>query len=466
MMPSKAVRFRARQVATLATIYHQCLVDAEYGALLEDLGQETLDPWIGASVREAKRERDKAVRVPATLVHEIARTASLAYEAWVQARQESDFETFAPWLRKMTDLKRQEAACLTDDARLPYDALIDIYEPGMTTAQLDPLFEELRPRLAGLLERIMASPRQPKSEVIRGTFPTDQQETFGRMVITAMGFDWEAGRLDRSPHPFCSGLTPFDVRITTRYSEEDFSIAFFGMVHEAGHGLYEQGLDPDRFGLHACEAISLGIHESQSRLWEIFVARSGAFWDHWFEKLRQQFPGQFNTTLHDFLHAVNQVKAGPIRVDADEVTYGLHVILRYEIEKALMEETLEVEDLEQVWNSKMASYLQVTPAHASEGVLQDVHWSHGLIGYFPTYLLGTLYAAQLFRKALDEIGSLQEEIASGHLLSLREWLRQKVHQPGRTRTAEQLIREVTGANLNSEHFLDHLEDKYGRLYAL
>ncbi len=465
IMPDKGNRFRAGQMATLQSIYHSKLISPEMGEALERLGGEKLDLWGASSVREARRLREKALKIPPDLVAEMARTTSHAYHHWVKARQNSNLAEFAPWLARMVELKRRQARCLQLGENL-YDSLLDDFEPGMKTARLDPLFADLQPRLTRLLERVQSAPRKHRRGLIRGQYPRDRQEAFGRRVITAMGFDWDAGRLDVSPHPFCSGLTPFDVRITTRYQSDDFSVALFGMVHEAGHALYEQGLDSERYGLTACETISLGIHESQSRLWENCISRSRPFWEHWYPELRSTFPGQLDgVPLDEFMGAINRVKPSLIRVDADELTYGLHVILRYEIEKALLNDELEASDLEEVWNRKMKEYLGVTPTNAAEGVLQDVHWSSGLFGYFSTYLLGTLYATQFYRQAGKEMPDLEAAIRRGQMLPLRRWLEEAIHQKGMTRSADELVVEVTGEPLNTEHFIHYLETKYGQLYG-
>ena len=466
MIPPLASPLRAGQLSTLAAVCHQRLTSPKMGETLEQLKEADLDLWQRASVREMGRQYDKAVRVPETLVRELAKTTSLAYQAWVVSRSNSDFSTFAPWLKKVVELKREEARCLQSSGSL-YEALLDEYEPAMTVHELDDLFETIRPRLTSLLERIQSSGKHPSQNFQTGDFPISRQESFGRAVLTAMGFEWDAGRLDCSPHPFCTGLSPLDVRITTRYNQQDFTASLFGIIHEGGHALYEQGLDSERYGLPACDAISLGIHESQSRLWENQVARNGPFWEYWLPRLQKTFPGQLDqVSLDDFVHAINRVEATFIRVEADEVTYGLHVILRYEIEKLLIEEDLEVEDLENTWNQKTSDYLGIVPSDPAEGVLQDTHWSQGLIGYFPTYLLGTVYASQIFDSAEKSIPELSQHFRAGRLYPLREWLREKIHKRGKTVQAPILIQEITGDALNSSRFLDYLEDKFGALYDL
>ncbi len=466
MMPPQGASFRARQISTLATLHHDKLTDPKLDQILKQLEATKLELWDRASVREMLRRCQKATRVPRILVRELAETTSLAYQAWVRARQESNLSIFAPWLRKIIQLKQQEARCLQSSNSL-YEALLDEYEPEMKTSQLNRLFTDLRPRLTSLFKEIDSSSHQSNPHRLEGNYPTSQQQAFGYKVLTAIGFDWTAGRLDVSPHPFCSTLSPGDVRMTTRYNESNFCSSFFGMIHEAGHGLYEQGLNSKYFGLPACESISLGIHESQSRLWENQVSRSREFWEYWLPRFRRSFPGQLEKmSLDDFVHAINSVQSSFIRVEADEVTYGLHVILRYELEKSLIEGELAVNDLEEAWNDKMEEYLGIVPSRASDGFLQDTHWSQGLIGYFPTYLLGTLYAAQIFAQARKDISDLKGHIRRGNLVPLREWLKKNIHVRGKTVTAVKLIEEISGEPLRAIYFLSYLEEKFGKLYRL
>jgi len=459
MMPPEGAEHRAAHLSTLAVLQHERLVDPAFGAAVEALrSDDDLQPEDRAAVAEAKRQVDRATKLPPRLVAELAEHAVLCYEAWVKARKASDFQAFAPWLARMAELKRQEARCLVDSGS-PYNALLDDYEPGMTTTELDSLFGRLRPALSRLLASIQQRSAQPAG-LPPGPFPRTIQEEIGKQVITAMGFDWNAGRLDVSAHPFCAGFSPRDVRITVRYFEDQFAPSFFGMIHEAGHALYEQGLNPTRYGNFDCEAISLGIHESQSRLWENQVARSRPFWSYWLPHLQKAFePVLADVSLDEFLRAVNRVRPSLIRVEADEVSYGLHVILRYELEKQLMEDNLPATDLNEAWNARMEDYLGIRPESAANGVLQDIHWSQGLFGYFPTYLLGNLYAAQLFRQAGQSIPDLEERISTGDLRTLREWLRDNVHRLGKTVGAAELIQRVSGESLNPDYFLQYLEQK-------
>jgi carboxypeptidase Taq len=466
MMPRAGAEHRARQRATLAETVHEKLTDPVLVEALERLIPETSDPRRLAGLRELKRQAEKAARVPKSLVAELASVTALAYEHWVRARSDSNFSGFAPWLKRVVELKRQEADCLNlFDCR--YDNLLDEFEPGARSSWIREAFSALRPALTRLLERIEEAPTACGTFAIDGDYSTDSQLSFGKEVLTAMGFDWSAGRIDVSPHPFCVGISPLDVRLTTRYSDKNFTRAFFGMIHEAGHGLYEQGLDTEEYGLPTCESVSLGIHESQSRLWENQVARSRAFWTHWYPRLRAVFPGRLDDLDFDrFLLAVNRVEPSLIRVEADEVTYGLHIILRFEIECDLIEDRLDIESLPEIWKARMEEYLGIRPSDDAEGILQDTHWSHGLIGYFPTYLLGNLYAAQLMEQARRDVPLLDQSLARGEMMDLTHWLRRNVHRAGRTEDADGLIRRLTGEPLRAEYFLDYLTGKYSELYGL
>lgn len=466
MMPSKGAASRARLRATSAAIYHEKLTDSSLEDLMSQLEDSDLEDWQRRSLQEMRREQRKALRVPRRLVQELAETASTAYEFWVKARNESRFDTFAPWLKKLLDLKREEARCLELSSSL-YESLLDEYEPEMKEPALEAIFGQVRPYLSKLVERVRSSSVYSKVKRLEGNFPIALQERFGRDVLTAMGFDWQAGRLDQSPHPFCTGFSPQDVRITTRYQQENFTAALFGVIHEGGHALYEQGLDPSHCGLPICEAISLGIHESQSRLWENQVGRSRAFWNFWLPPLKETFSGELkDISMDEFILSANLVEPSPVRVTADEVTYGLHIILRFELEKALLNGDVDVEDLPTEWNARMNEYLGIKPVNDAEGVLQDIHWSHGLIGYFPTYLLGNLYAAQLMDQAERSIPDLEQHIAEGNFSPLRTWLGTNVHSVGKTLSAEELIIKITGEPLNPGFFLKYLETKFGDLYEL
>jgi carboxypeptidase Taq len=467
-MPPKGHEHRAEQLAILSGLVHERTVSDEMGALLDELAGPAAAGALGAeraaNVREVRRSYDRAKKLPRELVEEIAKTQSLAQEAWVHARKASDFAAFAPWLEKNLALQKRVADLYGYETE-PYDALLDVYEPGARARDIAPVFAALRREIVPLVQAIGASSRRPTP--LRGPFPKEKQREFGEAVARDMGFDFEAGRLDISAHPFCSGFHPRDVRLTTRYDETDFRGSLFGVMHEAGHGLYEQGLDARNTGTPMAEAASTGIHESQSRLWENLVGRSRPFWRHYYPKLAKCFPEALAGVGEDaFYAAVNEAKPSLIRVEADEVTYNLHILLRFEIEQALFSGALSVAELPGVWNKKMQEYLGLTPPDDARGVLQDVHWSCGLFGYFPTYTLGNLYAAQFFATAKKEVADLEAKVARGELLPLREWLRERIHRHGMLYAPGELCEKVTGAPLDARHFNAYLKGKFGEIYGI
>lgn len=472
-MPAGGGAARAEQIATLEGLAHEKLVSQEVETLLADW----IDPATGQAaagwdepsrslLRETWRDFSRAKKLPSAFVIRLSRECSLAQQAWVTAREESRFSKFLPSLRTIISLKREEADYL-GYRNSPYDALLDTYEPGATIEQLAPLFTELRERLVVLLRKVQASGVAVDDTCLHQRFDQAKQIEFGRLVLVAMGYDFERGRLDLSAHPFTTSFHPTDVRVTTRVFEKDLPSCLFSCIHEGGHGLYDQGLDPRYYGSPLGESVSLGIHESQSRLWENCVGRSRAFWHCFYPILQQTFPQQLGTVPLDlFYAAINRASPSLIRVEADELTYNLHIMLRVEIEQALIENRVQPDDLPELWNEKMQSYLGIVPEQDAEGVLQDVHWSMGAFGYFPTYTLGNLYAVQFFEQAKQELPQLEEHIAAGQLVPLRRWLEQKIHRWGRMFTPDHLARRVTGKGVSPEPFLHYLEGKYRELYQL
>lgn len=472
-MPAGGGAARAEQIATLEGLAHEKLVSQEVETLLADW----IDPATGQAaagwdepsrslLRETWRDFSRAKKLPSAFVIRLSRECSLAQQAWVTAREESRFSKFLPSLRTIISLKREEADYL-GYRNSPYDALLDTYEPGATIGQLAPLFTELRERLVVLLRKVQASGVAVDDTCLHQRFDQAKQIEFGRLVLVAMGYDFERGRLDLSAHPFTTSFHPTDVRVTTRVFEKDLPSCLFSCIHEGGHGLYDQGLDPRYYGSPLGESVSLGIHESQSRLWENCVGRSRAFWHCFYPILQQTFPQQLGTVPLDlFYAAINRASPSLIRVEADELTYNLHIMLRVEIEQALIENRVQPDDLPELWNEKMQSYLGIVPEQDAEGVLQDVHWSMGAFGYFPTYTLGNLYAVQFFEQAKQELPQLEEHIAAGQLVPLRRWLEQKIHRWGRMFTPDHLARRVTGKGVSPEPFLRYLEGKYRELYQL
>ncbi|MCS7305888.1 MAG: carboxypeptidase M32 [Thermoguttaceae bacterium] len=468
MMPPQGAQYRAEQIRLLAGLLHSRRTDPQWGEQLARLAESPLmaDPLSdqAVTIRRLKRQYDKDVRLPQRLVEELAQTASLAQHVWQQARRNNDFKAFLPWLEKTFQLKREQAEAV-GYPECRYDALLDDFEPETRTSQVAQVLIELRDRLVPLIGRILGSRRKPDSSLLRRYYPRQAQEAFGRQVAETIGFDFTAGRLDVTVHPFCSSIGPRDCRITTRYNEHRFQDAFFGILHEAGHGLYDQGLREDQYGLPLGEAVSLGIHESQSRLWENVVGRSLAFWRYFFPKAQEFFPQALgDVSLEAFYFAINEVRPSLIRVEADEATYNLHILIRFELEQALLEGDLRAADAPGAWNEKYRQYLGITPPDDTQGVLQDIHWSAGLVGYFPTYALGNLYATQLFQQAQAELGDLSEAFERGEFRPLLDWLRTKIHQQGQRYLAPELIQQVTGRPLSSQPLLEHLEAKFLPLY--
>jgi carboxypeptidase Taq len=468
-MPRGGAAHRGDVMAYLAGLHHEKATDPRIGECLgivegSDVVADPLAPP-AVNVREWRRSYDRLTRLPRDLVEETARTTSLAQQEWVEARKASDFGRFRPWLAKIVALKRREAQCLTRGGPL-YDALLDEYEPGAKSRDIATLFASLEADLVPLVSAIAGAARRPDASLVARDYPVDRQRVFGEAAAAAIGFDFQRGRLDTTAHPFCSGIGPGDCRITTRFDPRSFGDAFFGILHETGHGLYDQGLDPEHYGTPMGEAVSLGVHESQSRLWENAVGRSRAFWQYFFPLARQVFHEALHDVTPDAFHgAINQVAPSLIRVQADEVTYNLHVLIRFELEQVLLAGDLPVEDLPAVWRERYTQTLGVTPANDAEGCLQDIHWSAGLFGYFPTYTLGNLFAAQLIDRARRDLGGLDEAFGRGEFVPLLDWLRAKVHRHGQRYHAPELIREATGAAPDHGPLVQMLREKYGALYG-
>jgi carboxypeptidase Taq len=469
-LPRGGSAYRGDQMALLAGLHHERATDPRVGELLGLVeGSDLLadpDSVESANVREWRRGFDRVTKLPRSLVEELARTTSMAQQEWVEARKASDFARFRPWLTSIIDLKRQEAACLASGGDA-YDALLDEYEPGAKTTELTALFAALREDLVPLVAQIAGATRGPKPGTLDGDYPTDRQKIFGELVASTIGFDFERGRLDTTAHPFCTGIGPGDTRITTRFDPRDFSGAFFGILHEVGHGLYEQGLDPSDHGTPLGEAVSLGVHESQSRLWENGVGRSLAFWEYWLPQARRFFREPLSAVGLDAFHAsINRVEPSLIRVEADEVTYNLHILIRFELEQALIGGDLAVDDLPGAWNARYRQDLGIDPPDDAHGCLQDIHWAAGLVGYFPTYTLGNLYAAQLYARADADLGGLEPAFARGDFAGLLDWLRDKIHREGQRYRAADLIRRATGVGLDHRPLVGALRAKYGPIYAI
>jgi carboxypeptidase Taq len=465
-LPPKAADSRAHQLSTVQGIHHERLVDPRLGELLAWAAENKgLTDDQRAMARVLTHERDRAVKVPKKLVQALAEAQSRGLMAWREARKQNSFAPFQPALERLLALRREQADAYGHSGER-YDALLEGYEPGMKVARLSPVLTALRDNLIPLVGALQAAPRQVADLFQGRRFDTEAQWRFTLRLLGDMGFDLEAGRQDKSIHPFSSGQHPQDVRLTTDLEEGSLS-ALFSTLHEGGHGLYEQGFSEAHYRTPLANAPSMGLHESQSRLWENLVGRSRAFWSHYFPALREAFPEALSGVELDTFHAaVNRVTPSLIRIDADEVTYNLHIVLRYELELLLIRDELPLGELPAAWNERMRRYLGLTPPDDTRGVLQDIHWAWGELGYFPTYSLGNLYAASLYRAAQRALPGLEEGFSRGELRPLRDWLRTHVHAEGHRQPAEELVRKVTGQGLTDTDFLAYLKSKYGALYGV
>lgn len=469
-MPSQGATARALQMGTLSRLRHEKFTDERVGQAIDELTAATRDlPYDDDTVsmlRVLKRDYVKAIRLPSQFVAQLTEASGVATTAWAQARAANDWQAFEPHLARMLELKQREADYIGYDARM-YDALLDEYEPGMTTAQVAEIFDAVRRELTPLAQAIHAHADRVDDRVVHRAYDTDKQWALAHDALRAIGYDFERGRMDRVPHPFCISFSNHDVRVTNRVLPNFFNSCFYGALHEGGHALYEQG-SPDRFERTALAGgASLGAHESQSRLWENLVGRSRGFWEFFFPKFKKTFrKNAADMDAGKMYRAVNKVQPSSIRVEADEVTYSLHVMLRFEAENLLLENKLRVSELPAWWDEAMSSYLGVTPPDVAHGVLQDVHWSMGLYGYFPTYSLGTFFSAQLFEQAQKELGDLDAQFARGDFATLRNWLTEKMYRHGRKFTLNELAMRITGEPLQTRSYLAYLKNKYAELYGL
>ncbi len=469
MMPAGGASSRARQRATVALIAHERFVSDEVGRLLDECEAATCDEdyssFARSLVRVARRHYDKERLVPKELAAEMSAAASSAHEAWVLAREQSDFERFLPSLETGLELRRRYVACFDEETH-PYDHLLDDYEPGVTTADVQAIFAELREGLVPLVRDIREHGAEIDASMVHRTYPVGDQVALVEQLLESIGFENDSWRLDTVVHPFALRVGMGDIRITTRYFEDYLPAGIFGAMHEFGHGLYEAGVSPE-FDRTPLERLSsLGLHESQSRLWENLVGRSRAFWEFAFPTLQKTFPTQFSDIdAEQFYRAINRVEPSLIRVEADEVTYNLHIIMRFELELALVDGSLAPEDLPAAWNERVDDYLGIDVPDDAHGVLQDPHWCFGF-GYFPTYALGNLVAAQLWRRVGGDIPELADQIGVGEFEPLRAWLVENVHARGSTLTLSEALDTVVGEPLAARPYLDYLADKFGAIYGL
>jgi carboxypeptidase Taq len=469
IMPVGASESRAQQLGTLAGILHDKTTHPDMGKLLDRLAQASeneFSKFEECNIREARREFDMATQVPKALVTELAELSSRAHLIWVKARTENKFSDFVPVLKRLVDLKIKWAGHVFPNMDV-YDANIDIYERGTTQKDITPIFDKLKAGLIPLIKAIRESDYKPDTSFLSGHFPLDKQETLGRKISDEMGFMFDQGRMDVSVHPFCGGSHPTDVRITTRYRTDNFVESLYAVIHETGHGLYEQGRMQEGRDLPVSEALTMGIHESQSLFWERMIAQGKPFCVHYLPLLAKTFPKNFEgITPERLFEAVNVSGPSLIRVEADEVTYPMHVILRYELERGLFDGSIQVEHLPDMWNAKMKEYLGVEPPTDTLGVLQDTHWSGGAFGYFPSYTLGAVYASQFYQALTRAKPGIEKQVEIGNLAPVREWLGSQIHQQGRLLSVPDLVKQVTGDDLNPDNFLDYLKNKYHQIYRL
>jgi carboxypeptidase Taq len=469
-MPPGGAETRAMQLTTVASTIHERFVSDEIGQLLEDLETELrdadYDSFEASLVRVTRRNYDRQRKLPPKLVAELAKARSLGHAAWEKARAASDFGAFRPHLETILDLTIQRAEALGYQDRR-YDALLDYYEPEMKAVQVEALFEEMKAGLVPLVQAIAERKDAVDDSIFAQDFDESKQWEFGLEVIKRIGFDFDRGRQDRAVHPFTSGFSPGDVRLTTRVFRDQFKSALFATIHEMGHGTYEQGYDRAFDRTPLSDPVSLGVHESQSRMWENVVGRSRRFWDFWLPRLKKYFPAQLaGVDVETFYRAINRVQPSLIRVEADEVTYNLHIFLRFEIENLMLEGKVKLADLPELWNAKMEEYLGIRPQNDAQGVLQDVHWSGGMIGYFPTYSLGNLLSALFFNQAVSDIPDIPSQIQQGDYSALLSWMRHKIHVHGAKYTPAELVERVTGGPIRTEPFLAYIRQKYTEIYDL
>lgn len=468
--PKKGVEQRSEVVGDLSQALYQMSTSDDMKAYIDRLSepgaQETISDITKKSLEECKKEYDRNTKIPAEEYKEYVILQSNAESVWEDARAKSDFSMFQPYLEKIVAYKQRFVDYWGYEGH-PYNTLLDLFEPGMTVDTIDRVFGQVREGIVPLLQEVREAKNQADISFLFKPFPTQNQRDFTLQVLKEMGYDFEAGRLDETVHPFATGLNLGDVRVTTRYDEKDFRMAVFGTIHEGGHAIYEQNISEKLIGTPLCDGTSMGIHESQSLFWENFIGRSKPFWQSHLGKLKPYASGQFDAiSVDDFYRAVNVAGPSLIRIEADEMTYPLHIMVRYEIEKGLIAGEIAVKDLPQIWNEKMKEYVGIVPDNDADGVLQDVHWAGGDFGYFPSYALGYMYAAQFKHKLLKDLPNFNDLLAEGNLRPIKEWLNKNIHQYGKMKKPIEILQDVTGEGLNADYLIRYLEDKYKEVYRL
>lgn len=468
--PKKGVDQRTEVIGVLSSEMFTMSTSDELAEMLTVLSEENVQKELSEvtvhTVKEMKKEYDRNKKIPPAEYKEYVMLQSKAESVWEEAKEKSDFSLFQPYLEKLVDITKKFINYwgYKDNK---YDVLLDMYEPGVTVEILDEVFRNLSEKIVPLVSKIAQSSNKPNTSFLFESFSKDKQYDFSLEILKQVGYDFEAGRLDETVHPFATGINPGDVRITTKYDETDFRVAVFGTIHEVGHALYEQNIAKELVGTPLATGTSMGIHESQSLFYENFIGRNFSFWKKNFDLLKQYSTGQFDDiTIDEYYRAINESKPSLIRIEADELTYPLHIIIRYEIEKGLFNDEIQVKDLPEIWNAKYKQYLGIEPLHNGEGVLQDVHWAGGSFGYFPSYALGYMYAAQIKQAMLKDIPDFEELLEKGELLSIKEWLNEKVHRFGKMKKPLEILKDVTNEELNAQYLVDYLYAKYSAVYKL
>ncbi|TCJ05441.1 carboxypeptidase M32 [Cytobacillus praedii] len=466
--PKQGVEQRSEVIGMLSTDVFKMSTSEEMESYITELSSNELNlsEITKKTLLECKKEYDLNKKIPAEEYKEYVILQSKAESVWEEAKAKSDFEMFRPYLEKLVAMTKRFIQYWGFEGN-KYNTLLDMYEPGVTVEVLDQVFGQLREKIVPLVHSISQSDQKLETNFLFERFPKEKQREFSLEILKQMGYNFNAGRLDETVHPFATGLNPGDVRVTTKYDENDFRTAVFGTIHEGGHALYEQNISTDLIGTPLCDGTSMGIHESQSLFYENFVGRHYSFWKKNYDLLKEYSEGQFDqVSLDDFYRAINESKPSLIRIEADELTYPLHIIIRYEIEKGLFNDELEVKDLPKIWNEKYEQYLGVKPENDGQGVLQDVHWSGGSFGYFPSYALGYMYAAQLKNAMIKDLPNYDQLVEEGNLLPIKEWFTDHIHKYGKMKKPLDILKDVTGEELNANYLIDYLYEKYSNVYQL
>ena len=466
-MPKGGNKGRSEQMALISQLIHKRMKSEKTNQLIKEAEKvNNMSDIESALVREAKREYEHAIRIPDELIGEISKTASIGFIKWEEAKEKSDFSIFKPSLEKIIDLKKEFAEKLATGPTL-YSTLIDLYEPGANYSWISSIFNELKSKLIKIVNKLDNSNYKPSQAILKENYDPNKQWQISIEVIKKLNFNFDIARQDKSTHPFTTSISSNDTRITTRINENFLPTCLFGTIHECGHALYQMGFMEEIHDTLLADGSSMGIHESQSRLWENIIGRSKEFWKFWYPRFQEVFSSSLNDyPLEEFYRSINVVQPSLIRVEADEVSYALHIILRFELEKMIIEDSIEVDELPSLWNEKMESLLGIVPPNDAQGILQDVHWSGGGFGYFPSYALGNLYAAQVYSKVCSDIPNLPIDIENGRFSVLLDYLKEHVYQYGKTYYARDLIKKISGEDLNPIHFISYIEKKFYPIYGI